>query len=611
MPEDEGRIACAIAKPWASSPSADEVRAQLARILGSIEFVAPERARSFLRYVVEQTLAGHADRLKGYNIATAVFQRDAGFDAQADPVVRMEAGRLRRALERYYLVAGQADPVLIEVPKGGYVPTFACRPCTTDAPPSASEAPPRSGTLVHALPASVILAGLAFIAGVLGLLTLHRPPVSVPVAESAVPDQPTLLVVPFTSLGDRDDARLYAAGVTEEILTQLSRYKDLAVLGRETTHSVASAGDAGSIARELAARYALSGSLRISGSEVRVASRLVDTDTGTVLWAQTYEEDLRAKELFAIQENIALRVATAVAQPYGVVFQSDLQRTASQPPDDLEAYACTLRFYVYRARPSAEAHALVCQCLERAVDRYPGYATAWAMSSLLALDEDRFAFNPRPGEPAPIERATLAARRAVDLDADNARALQALMMTHFFRGEVKEAVRVGELAMAAHPHDSELLSEFGVRVALAGEWQRGQELVERALARDPAYAGYYHAALGLIAYMQRDLARAEAEIRQADLTQFSIYHGLAAIVYAERGHLAEARREAALFSELHPAFLANLDAELRKRNLRREDRLRLVQGLLKAGVAVPAEVVAAVAQPPEAPRALPTGSPAL
>ena len=83
-----------------------------------------------------------------------------------------------------------------------------------------------------------------------------------------------------------------------------------------------------------------------------------------------------------------------MAQPYGVVFRSDLQKTANQPPDDLEAYACTLRFYVYRAEPSPEAHALVRGCLERAVARFPGYATAWAMLSLLALDEDRFAFEP-------------------------------------------------------------------------------------------------------------------------------------------------------------------------------------------------------------------------
>ena len=110
-----------------SIPSPDEVRAQLARILASPEFMVPERARGFLRYLVEQTLAGHADQLKGYTIATAVFERSASFDAQADPVVRTEAGRLRRALERYYLVAGPADPVRIEVPKGGYAPMFSRR----------------------------------------------------------------------------------------------------------------------------------------------------------------------------------------------------------------------------------------------------------------------------------------------------------------------------------------------------------------------------------------------------------------------------------------------------------------------------------------------------
>ena len=145
--------------------------------------------------------------------------------------------------------------------------------------------------------------------------------------------------------------------MTEEILTQLSRFKDLAVLGEKTTRSVPTTADSATIARELAARYWVTGSLRISGPEVRVTSRLVDTGTGTVLWAQTYEEDLRAKELFAIQEDIAQQVATAVAQPYGVVFRSELQRTADQSPDDLEAYACTLRFYVYRAEPSPEAHA--------------------------------------------------------------------------------------------------------------------------------------------------------------------------------------------------------------------------------------------------------------
>ena len=172
------------------------------------------------------------------------------------------------------------------------------------------------------------------------------------------------------------------------------------------------------------------------------------------------------------------------------------------------------------------------------------------------------------------------------------------MMALFFHGEVDEAARVGELALAANPQDSELLSEFGLRIAMAGEWQRGRELVERALARDPAYSGYCHAVLALIAYMQRDGDRAEAEIRQANLTKFSLYHAIAAVIYAERGLMAEAPGRPPCSRELHPAFVANVDAELRKRNLRPEDRARLVQGLLKAGVPVPAEAAAAATRPP-------------
>ena len=87
-----------------------------------------DRLKSFLRFVVEETLAGRADRLKAYTIALEVLGRDESFDPQNDPVVRMEAGKLRRRLERYYLGAGRDDPVRIEIPKGGYAPTFSLQP---------------------------------------------------------------------------------------------------------------------------------------------------------------------------------------------------------------------------------------------------------------------------------------------------------------------------------------------------------------------------------------------------------------------------------------------------------------------------------------------------
>ena len=99
----------------------------LQRVIGSREFINSERKRRFLKFIVQETLAGHADRIKAYTIAIDAFDRDPSFDPVSDPVVRIEAGRLRRCLEHYYLTEGVADRVRITIPKGGYVPQFIVR----------------------------------------------------------------------------------------------------------------------------------------------------------------------------------------------------------------------------------------------------------------------------------------------------------------------------------------------------------------------------------------------------------------------------------------------------------------------------------------------------
>ena len=107
----------------------EAIRRQLERILSSPEFHATDKMRDFLRFVIEEKLTGRSHRIKGYTVAVEVFGRDEDFDATNDPIVRIQAGRLRRALERYYLVGGVSDPILIDIPKGGYVPRFSVRYC--------------------------------------------------------------------------------------------------------------------------------------------------------------------------------------------------------------------------------------------------------------------------------------------------------------------------------------------------------------------------------------------------------------------------------------------------------------------------------------------------
>ncbi len=107
-----------------SGPSDEEVRQELSTLLGRAEFHASERNRRFLSYIVEETLQGRADRIKAYSIAIATFDRSDDFDPLTDPIVRIEASRLRRSLEHYYLTAGKSDHIRIDMPKGSYVATF-------------------------------------------------------------------------------------------------------------------------------------------------------------------------------------------------------------------------------------------------------------------------------------------------------------------------------------------------------------------------------------------------------------------------------------------------------------------------------------------------------
>jgi TolB-like protein len=582
-----------------SLPSAEDVRAQLERLVASPDLDLPARGRRFLRYIVEETLAGRADRIKAYSVGTQVFERDANFDAQSDPVVRIEAGRLRRALEHYYLVPGLSDRVIIDIPKGAYVPRFTLRAVpgveaveTVDPRPPAVPLLEAPVALPPRRPHSlwIGLCAVALASAVTGLAwwgtsqPIPQPPVQ---SSATTPISSTLVVMPFADLGEGPEARIYAQGLTEEVLSQLARFKELSVLGRETSRAIPPDADAVRIHRELGVRYVLEGSVRTATNRLRVTGRLLDAETGAVLWSQAYDDDLRVRDFFAIQDDVARKVATAVGQPYGIIARSEERRTQAAAPEDLEAYACTLRFYGYRAALGTASHAAIRTCLERAVARYPSYATAWAMLSMLYLDEDRFGFNPRAGSPTAPQRAIEAARLANRLDPENVRGLQALMMALFFTEQPEEALQVGERPVALNPNDTELLGEFGSRLGQADDHRRGMALIEQALARNPGHSDYYNGVLAQLAYLERDFHRAEFLMRQVSQEKFPLYHFVSAIIYAQLGMESQAAEARDRFLQVRPTFFKQWDREVAKRNYGPKDGALLAEGARKAGFPVP------------------------
>ncbi len=209
------------------------------------------------------------------------------------------------------------------------------------------------------------------------------------------------------------------------------------------------------------------------------------------------------------------------------------------------------------------------------------------MLSIAYLDEDRFRYNLKPGQPAPMERALSAARRAIDLEPGNTRALQSLMTALFFNQQLTEALEVGEEALATNPNDTELLAEFGTRVAISGQWKRGADLLDRAIALNPGGAGYYHGTRALAAYMLDDHEKAVGLIRKADLQKFPLFHVVAAAIYAEAGLIDDARREGKVFTAMRPEYIRDIIDENRKRNIRPKDSIRMIASLRKAGLPVP------------------------
>ncbi|MGV4793683.1 hypothetical protein [Rhizobium sp. F40D2] len=301
---------------------AESVRAQLDRILASPEFLAPERGRRFLQYIVEETLEGHADQLKASTIAQAVFGRDASFDAQNDPVVRIEAGRIRRALERYYLVCGSSDPMQITIPKGGYAPHFSSDEDTSNieaADPANRENKHRqpgherrqSG---HERPISyrdlLLPVGIPALFGAMAVLALIRPlesylsPPKTPPAPAAstLESKIRIVVEPFVALGGTPRGVDFAKGLVDQLIAKLMKVDSLVVLapgrsGMETTGSL----------------FSLQGSTLVEGMILHLHVRLINGADGAVVWANQYDRELRDQTILDVEDEVATQIIMEIS----------------------------------------------------------------------------------------------------------------------------------------------------------------------------------------------------------------------------------------------------------------------------------------------------------
>ena len=309
-----------------STLSAESVRAQLRKLLSSRTFARSERLARFLSFAVEQTLAGRSEEIKEFVIGVEVFDKDAKYDPRMDPIVRVEARRLREKLRKYYETDGSDDPIYIEFPTGSYAPLMQTR--------EEAAVPAKAGTTV----------------------------------DNAI------AVLPFTNLSSEQENEYFSDGLTEELINALTKVEGLRVVAWSSAFQLkGKPRDMRKIAEQLGVRAVLEGSVRRTQDRLRITAQLVDTTDGHYLWSETYERPI--KDIFAIEDEISAAIVGALRiKLTGPAGRSLVTRYT----ENLQAYHLYLKGRFHWNKRTEEDQYKALGFFEQANQSEPNYAPAYA-----------------------------------------------------------------------------------------------------------------------------------------------------------------------------------------------------------------------------------------
>jgi adenylate cyclase len=591
----------------------------LQRVLGSRAIANSGRKKRFLKFIVQEALAGHADRIKAYTIAIDVFDRAPSFDPVSDPVVRIEAGRLRRCLEHYYLTEGYEDRILIMIPKGGYVPQFTLRENVSPSLPQAlgderlnagrmsgvfpteaavdqvpvvatSSTPPLSplNASIQKHPRFLlsIFLPLVMLLIVLSGVILFLQNRSSGAGQTAAEQVPTLMVLPFENDSGDPAQNIFAKGTTEEVISALILFRNILVLGADTSFRFRTETSLHDAVPGAHVDYVLKGSLNRIESQIQINVALLRASDQQYLWSGSFRQEFNPGDMIDLQQSIATQVARLLVQPHGIIDKAELRNAAGRPPESLSSYECVLRTREYWRQPNAEMHRQVRACLERAIQSDPDYADAWAALAFIYTDEVRVDFNPSAERPDPAGTALELARHAVTLAPDSPLPLQAVGIAHWLRREVPLSIAAYEHALALNPHDSDILADLGRAYSLTGDWDKGIPLIREAFERNPAQPSWYRMFIAIFHYMHGRYAEALEEAQKIGTPNLVYTHVVLAMIYGQTGSRDDATNEVNEILRLYPNFGDKAVFEFERRNIDPAIIARMVDGLRKAGLNV-------------------------
>jgi len=355
------------AAPAAAKQSIKATRAQLDRILSSATFQQVDRLKRFLHFIVSEYLEGRGDELKEYVVGVQVFGKESSFDPRTDPIVRVQARRLRARLERYYAAEGEHDEWIVELPKGGYTPLVRHREVRGPEP--------------------------------------HRS------LGASLTSRNTIAVFPFADNSAEGDLRHFVKSLRQEIVHGLTRFKSLRVVAAEPRETF---GDLRDIGVQLDAAVLINGGVRRSAGGLRVTAQAIDTGSGSYVWSEAV--DVPATEMAAAPERIAQTILERLKPD---LLEPDQARWMGQPTQNLAAHNLYLQGRYHLNQRTEEGLHKAVEFFEKAIVEDAHYALAHSGLS------DAYALLAHYGVLAPTDvwtKAASSATTAVMLDGNSAEA---------------------------------------------------------------------------------------------------------------------------------------------------------------------------------------------
>lgn len=397
-------------------------------------------------------------------------------------------------------------------------------------------------------------------------------------------DRPSVAVLPFANLSGDPQQDYFSDGITEDIITELSRFSELLVIARNSTFQYkGKAIDIRQVGRELGVRYVLEGSVRRSGERIRIAAQLVDAATGAHRWAERYDREL--VDVFAVQDEVA-RAIVAILSAH--VNRAETERALLKPPAAWQAYEYYLRgaeaHFLHASGPTKASLYDARRLLEQSVAIDPDYARAYAMLSRTHVSAYIDAIDDDWVNPAALDRALELAETAVHLDSRLPLANAQLGYVLLWKRQHDTAIAGFKRAFALNPNFID--NRFALVVAYAGEHARAIEILEATMRLDPfPILDYSSAFLASANYLLRCYEEAVRLLRECTsrLSNLQWPHYWLASAYAQLGQLEEARKETAEVLRIDPRFTIEKFKRLAVFK-NPKDAEHLIDGLRKAGL---------------------------